>query len=81
MDENMKNDPHLNMCNEDYYDKAEQDFKDVQDIKYQEELREEIERENFKYFYEADTDNDIPWRLLWSDYFKDGQHNLGLQPL
>ena len=39
---------------QDYFDKAEEESKNVQDIKYQEEVWQEIEGKQMQHFYMAD---------------------------
>ena len=45
---------------QDYFDKAEEESKNVQDIKYQEEVWQEIERKQMQHFYMADWTTSIP---------------------
>ena len=47
------------ICDTDYFGKAEEESRNVADIKYQEEVWQEIERKQMQYFYEADWTTSI----------------------
>ena len=53
---------------QDYFDKAEEESKNVQDIKYQEEVWQEIERKQMQHFYMADWTTSIPLKILWHGF-------------
>ena len=66
--ENLSTDPTSSICDTDYFDKAEEESRNVVDIKYQEEVWQEIERKQMQHFYMADWTTSIPLKILWHGF-------------